>query len=205
MLKLDVIRFILVLGLTVPVMGWAADKKAVGSTQLLYRYQDAKGVTVLDRQGVPPELIYKGYEVLNDQGRVVQTVAPAPSLQDRQRLIEEKARASSDAQLLRLYSTPEDVDRAKARKMAELDGVISVARGNLTSLKTQQATLQRQAADQERAGRQVPDHLVAQIENIKAEQVGLESDIQRYLAGRKQAEASFDADRARLKALLGPQ
>ncbi|MEN0106002.1 MAG: DUF4124 domain-containing protein [Pseudomonas sp.] len=206
MLKLDVIRYILVLGLTVPVMSWAAGKNAAsGGTQLLYRYEDAKGVTVLDRQGVPPELIYKGYEVLNDQGRVVQVVAPAPSLEDRQRLIEEKARASSDAQLLRLYSTPDDVDRAKARKLAELDGVISVARGNLASLKTQQANLQSQAADQERAGKQVPDHLVAQIENIKAEQVGLESDIQRYLAGRKQAEASFDADRARLKTLVEQQ
>ncbi len=203
MLKLDVIRFMLVLGLTVPVVGHAADKS--GGGMLLYRYEDAKGVTVLDRQGVPPDLIYKGYEVLNDQGRVVQIVAPAPSLQDRQRLIEEKARASSDAQLLRLYSTPEDVDRAKARKMGELDGVISVARGNLASLKTQQANLQSQAADLERAGKEVPDHLLAQIENIKAEQVGLEADIQRYVAGRKQSEASFDADRARLKTLLEPQ
>jgi uncharacterized protein involved in exopolysaccharide biosynthesis len=204
MLKLDVIRFMLVLGVTMPVMGLAADKNGASGV-LLYRYEDAKGVTVLDRQGVPPDLIYKGYEVLNEQGRVVQIVAPAPSLQDRQRLLDEKARASSDAQLLRLYSTLEDVDRAKGRKLAELDGVISVARGNLASLKTQQANLQSQAADQERAGKQVPDHLVAQIENIKAEQVGLEGDIQRYLDGRKKAEASFDADRARLKTLLDPQ
>ncbi|GLK87129.1 DUF4124 domain-containing protein [Pseudomonas turukhanskensis] len=204
MLKLDVIRFMLVLGMTMPVMGLAADKNGAGGA-LLYRYEDAKGVTVLDRQGVPPELIYKGYEVLNEQGRVVQIVAPAPSLQDRQRLLDEKARASSDAQLLRLYSTLDDVERAKGRKLAELDGVISVARGNLASLKTQQANLQSQAADQERAGKQVPDHLVAQIENIKAEQVGLEGDIRRYLDGRKQAEASFNADRDRLKILLGTQ
>ena len=200
MLKLDVIRCSLVFSMLL-----CAGVSAADSSVRFYRYVDAKGVTVLDRQGVPPDLISKGYEILNDQGRVVQVVAPAPSLEERQRAIADKARASSDAQLLRLYSTTEDVDRAKARKLAELDGVISVARGNLASLKTQQANLQGQAADQERAGKQVPDHLVAQIENIKAEQIGLEGDIKRYLEGRKQAEASFDADRARLQTLIGPK
>jgi uncharacterized protein involved in exopolysaccharide biosynthesis len=200
MLKLDVTRFTLIFSMLLCAAASAAD-----SSVRFYRYVDAKGVTVLDRQGVPPDLISKGYEVLNDQGRVVQVVAPAPSLEERQRALADKARASSDAQLLRLYSTPEDVDRAKARKLAELDGVITVARGNLASLRTQQANLQSQAADLERAGKQVPDHLVAQIENIKAEQVGLEADIKRYLDGRTQAEASFDADRSRLQALLGPR
>lgn len=197
MLRPDVIRFTLMFSMLCYAAVSTAD-----STVRYYRYVDAKGVTVLDRQGVPSDLIYKGYEVLNDQGRVVQVVAPAPSLQERQKAIDDKAKASSDAQLLRLYSTLEDVDRAKARKLAELDSVISVARGNLASLRTQQANLQSQAADQERSGKQVPDHLVAQIENAKAEQVGLEADIKRYLDGRKQAEASFDADRARLQTLL---
>lgn len=198
MLRPDVIRFTLMFSL----LCYAAASTADSSVRY-YRYVDAKGVTVLDRQGVPSDLIYKGYEVLNDQGRVVQVVAPAPSLQERQKALDDKAKASSDAQLLRLYSTLEDVDRAKARKLAELDSVISVARGNLASLRTQQANLQSQAADQERAGKQAPEHLVAQIENAKAEQVGLEADIKRYLDGRKQAEASFDADRARLQTLLG--
>jgi len=120
-----------------------------------------------------------------------------------QRHLAEKARASSDAQLLRLYSSVDDVDRAKARKQAELDGLISVARGNLQSLRTQQANLQSQAADKERAGQAVPDQLVAQIDNVKADQVRLLGDIKRYGELRKQADASFAADRARLSELLG--
>ncbi|MBM7063316.1 DUF4124 domain-containing protein [Pseudomonas sp. UL073] len=169
----------------------------------LYRYTNDKGVPVLDRQGVPPQYIGKGYEVLNEQGRVVKVVPPAPSADEMRRQLADKARASSDAQLLRLYSTPEDVERAKERKLAELDGVISVARSNLQSLRTQQANLQSQAADTERAGREVPAHLVAQIENLKAEQVHTQHDITRYEGVRKQAAASFDADRARLSELLG--
>ncbi|MBP8237047.1 MAG: DUF4124 domain-containing protein, partial [Pseudomonas sp.] len=84
----------LLLGLLLPVVAGAAE---------LYRYVDDKGTTVLSRQGVPPEHISKGYEVLNDQGRVIQVIPPAPSAEEMKRILADKARASSDAQLLRLY------------------------------------------------------------------------------------------------------
>jgi hypothetical protein len=184
----------LLLGLLLPVVASAAE---------LYRYVDDKGTTVLSRQGVPPEHISKGYEVLNDQGRVIQVIPPAPSPEEMKRILADKARASSDAQLLRLYSTPDDVERARQRKLAELDGLIGVARNNLQSVRTQQANLQSQAADHERAGRAVPAHLLAQIDNQKAEQERLKGDIVRYQAARKEADSSFLADGERLKELLG--
>ena len=192
--KSAITRCSLLLGLLLPVVAGAAE---------LYRYVDDKGTTVLSRQGVPPEHISKGYEVLNDQGRVIQVIPPAPSPEEMKRILAEKARASSDAQLLRLYSTPDDVERARARKLAELDGLIGVARGNLQSVRTQQANLQSQAAEHERAGRAVPAHLLAQIDNQKAEQARLKGDILRYQAARKEADSSFNADRDRLKELLG--
>ncbi|WP_271409798.1 DUF4124 domain-containing protein [Pseudomonas sp. Q1-7] len=176
---------------------------ALAGAAELYRYVDDKGVTVLDRQGVPPEYIGKGYEVLNEQGRVVRVIPPAPSREEMQRRLDEKARASSDARLLRLYTGVEDVDRALERKLAELDGLIGVARGNQQSLRTQQANLQSQAAESERAGREVPVHLVEQIDSLREQQKGLERDIARYQKNREAAKASFAADRARLAELLG--
>lgn len=186
------IRCSLLFGLLLPVVADAVE---------LYRYIDDKGTTVLSRQGVPPEYIAKGYEVLNDQGRVIRVVAPAPTGEELQRLLEDKARAGSDAQLLRLYSTPEDVERARQHKLTELDGLIGVARGNLQSVRTQQANLQSQAADYERAGKTVPAHLLEQIDNQKAEQERLKQGIEGYQAAREQANAGFDADLARLKEL----
>jgi len=186
------IRCSLLFGLLLPVVADAVE---------LYRYIDDKGTTVLSRQGVPPEYIAKGYEVLNDQGRVIRVVAPAPTGEELQRLLEDKARAGSDAQLLRLYSTPEDVERARQHKLTELDGLIGVARGNLQSVRTQQANLQSQAADYERAGKTVPAHLLQQIDNQKAEQERLKQGIEGYQAAREQANAGFDADLARLKEL----
>ena len=187
-------RCSLLLGLLLPVVASATE---------LYRYVDDKGTTVLSRQGVPPEHISKGYEVLNDQGRVVRVIPPAPSAEEMKKILADRARASSDAQLLRLYSTPDDVERARERKLAELDSLIGVARGNLQSVRTQQANLQSQAADHERAGRAVPAHLLAQIDNQKAEQARLKADIQRYQTARKNADTSFNADLDRLKELLG--
>ncbi|MCO6055917.1 DUF4124 domain-containing protein [Pseudomonas sp. MOB-449] len=182
------------LGLLLPALAGAAE---------LYRYVDDKGVTVLDRQGVPPEYIGKGYEVLNEQGRVIRVIPPAPSREEMQRQLDEKARASSDAQLLRLYTSVEDIDRALERKLAELDGLIDVARGNQQSLRNQQSNLQTQAAESERAGREVPTHLVEQIDNLRDQQKGLDKDIARYENDRAAAKAGYAADRARLAELLG--
>ena len=122
--------------LKVPAMGPSTAAQAE-----LYRYVDDKGVVVLDRHGVPPQFIGRGYEVLNDQGRVTQVVPPAPTAQERKLLLEAKARAETDAQLLRLYASVADVERAKARRLSELDSIIGITRGNLQSLRTQQANL----------------------------------------------------------------
>lgn len=194
MLKPGALRLPLLLSVLLPALAGAGE---------LYRYVNDKGVIVLDRQGVPPEYIGKGYDVLSDQGRVVRVVPPAPTAAERQRLQAEKAQATSDAQLLRLYSSLDDVDRARERKLTELDGAVGAARGNLQSLRTQQANLQGQAAEQERAGRVVPESLLVQISNIQGEQESLLKDIERFEETRKQASAGFVADRARLAQLLG--
>jgi len=169
----------------------------------LYRYVDDKGVVVLDRHGVPPQFIGRGYEVLNDQGRVTQVVPPAPTAQERQLLLEAKARAETDAHLLRLYASVADVERAKARRLSELDSIIGITRGNLQSLRTQQANLQSQAANHERAGRKVPEQLLVQIDNLAKEQASLKRDVERYRQTRKQAEVSYGRERERVAELLG--
>src|SRR3990167_315788 len=114
------IRCSLLLGLLLPVVASAVE---------LYRYTDERGTTVLSRQGVPPEHIGRGYQVLNEQGRVIRGIPPAPTAEELRRRRLERAQALPDVQLLRLYGPPEDVERARQRKLAELDGLIGVARG----------------------------------------------------------------------------
>ncbi|CAM5514938.1 hypothetical protein SSTU70S_03096 [Stutzerimonas stutzeri] len=188
------IRSILALGLLTATLADAAE---------LYRYTDERGVVVLDRHGVPPQHIGRGYEVLNEQGRVVRVVLPAPTAEEMQRQQQAKARAAADVQLLRLYASPDDVDRARKRKLAELDSIIGITQSNLQSLRTQQETLRAQAAQHERAGREVPQNLLTQIANLEKEQAGLQRDQVRYQRAKVEADASFARDRERVAELLG--
>ena len=186
-------RVVLLAGILFPLLSGATE---------IYRYKNENNLPVLDRQGVPPQFIDKGYEVLNEQGRVIQVVPPAPSEAERKRMAEDKERASSDAQLMRLYSTQEDIDRALERKLTEVDGLIGIANGNKLALRNQQSGLQARAAELERSGREVPESLISKIERLKLEQEQLDRDIARYESLRKEAQASFAADRERLGELL---
>ncbi|MCQ4244624.1 DUF4124 domain-containing protein [Stutzerimonas decontaminans] len=188
------VRTLLLLSVICPVLASAAE---------LYRYVDERGVVVLDRHGVPPQHISRGYQVLNEQGRVVREVPPAPTAEEFARLQAQKARDASDAQLLRLYASVEDVERAEARKLSELDSVIGLSQGNLQSIRNQRSSLQKQAANHERAGRKVPANLMAQISNLEKEEQSLLRDLQRFEKARADAEVSFADDRQRVAELLG--
>ncbi|VTL98770.1 Keratin type II cytoskeletal 75 [Pseudomonas aeruginosa] len=111
----DVVRCLVALGLALQGLSFGVQAAPGGAVEL-YRYVNDKGVVVLDRQGVPPQYIGKGYQVLNDQGRVIRTVPPAPTAEELRQRKAAQAQASSDAQLLRLYSSVEDVDRARERR-----------------------------------------------------------------------------------------
>ncbi|WP_373873628.1 DUF4124 domain-containing protein [Pseudomonas pseudonitroreducens] len=203
MAKQGAYRYRVLMGLLGAMLAGQAAADQAASQVEMYRYVNDKGITVIDRLGVPPQYIGKGYQVLNEQGRVIREVPPAPTAAEIEQRKADAARASSDQQLMRMYTSVEDVDRARDRKLAELDGLTSVAKGNLQSLKMQQANLQARAADQERAGRQVPDDLVAQLNNLRSDEQRLQQDITRYQQLRVQAVSSFGEDRARVAQLVG--
>lgn len=193
-MRKPVIYSMFMLGLLAPVLAPAVE---------LYRYVDDRGVVVLNRHGVPPQHIGRGYQVLSEQGRVIREVPPAPTAEEFEQLQADKARALADAQLLRLYASVKDVERAEARRLAELDSVIGLTQGNLSALRDQQESLQRQAADHERAGRTVPDNLLKQINNLGKEQASLVRDLKRYDVVRANAQISYADDRKRIAELLG--
>ncbi|AHG38805.1 Keratin type II cytoskeletal 75;cytokeratin-75;CK-75;Keratin-75;K75;Type II keratin-18;Type II keratin-K6hf;Keratin-6 hair follicle;hK6hf [Pseudomonas syringae CC1557] len=195
--KLSAAGLWLSLGILVPIVAQAADAPEVR----LYRYVDSRGVTVIDTQGVPPDYVAKGYEVLNGRGRVIQVVPPAPTAEQIRQADADKRQASADAQLLSLYSSVAEVDRVKARKLAELDALVGVAQGNIQGLAAQQRNLQGQAADLERAGRPVPQTLVDQLNDLRDQQQKLQADITGYQAARAKAETDFATARVQVQRL----
>jgi len=182
--------------IALPLAGQAAE---------LYRYLDRNGTLVIDRQGVPPEYAGKGYDVLNEQGRVIRKVAPALPAAELDRRERERQQAVVDGQLRKLYSNVEDVDRAKARKLTELDGLMQIKKANLEATRQLQSQLMEQAAVQQRNGQALPADLQARLDAAAADQVRLQADLQRYAELRTSTSAAFDADRARMQRLEAAQ
>ncbi|MBB2897726.1 DUF4124 domain-containing protein [Pseudomonas sp. AS2.8] len=180
--------------IALPLAGQAAE---------LYRYLDRNGTLVIDRQGVPPEYAGKGYDVLNEQGRVIRKVAPALPAAELDRQARERQQAVVDGQLRKLYSNVEDVDRAKARKLTELDGLMQIKKANLEAARQLQSQLMEQAAVQQRNGQALPADLQARLDAAAADQVRLQADLQRYAELRTSTSAAFDTDRARMQRLEG--
>jgi len=182
--------------IALPLAGQAAE---------LYRYLDRNGTLVIDRQGVPPEYAGKGYDVLNEQGRVIRKVAPALPAAELDRQARERQQAVVDGQLRKLYSNVEDVDRAKARKLAELDSLMQIKKANLEATRQLQSQLMEQAAVQQRNGQALPADLQARLDAAAADQLRLQADLQRYAELRTSTSAAFDADRARMQRLEAAQ
>jgi len=170
---------------------------------VLYRYVDSRGVKVLDSQGVPPEYVGQGYEVLNQQGRVIQVVPRAPTADELHKQQADQAKAAADAELMRKYPSLDELDHARASRLSELDSQILIVRNSEQTLQLQQQNVQGQAAEQERAGREVPQALLEQLKKMHADHDDLESKVKGYQQTRLKADQDFAALRVRLAAILG--
>ena len=128
-----------------------------GVSAELYRYKNEDGVTVLDSH-VPARYVKNGYAILSLDGRILEVVPRAltdEEIRERDRKLAEEERLErlrrekeiADENLMRLYSTPADVVRARDTKLSSINGFITTQRGNLQRLQSQKRQLQSELAD----------------------------------------------------------
>ena len=145
----------------------------------LYRYTNAEGVTVVDYQ-VPADYVGRGYEVLNNDGMVIQVVpreltGEEKKTRNAQQELEAAAMAEKqrlrewDESLLLRYSTIADIEASRERALGDLRIRLSILKSNKRSLKTQVESYQAQAADLERSGKEVDMARLGAIEDIQTE------------------------------------
>ncbi len=174
-----------------------------------YRYKDSQSVTHIG-DSVPPELVDNGYEVLNEQGRVVDVVLPrntldantAQALKEAERRHKQELQRSKDETLLRYYSSPADVERIRARKLEEFDNFISMQEGNIISFRKKIASLQSQAADLERGKRKIPTEILETITTLESKLREAEETIERKKIEKQKTYMAFEEDIQRLKYLV---
>lgn len=173
----------------------------------LYRYTDENGLTVISNT-VPAKASVRGYEVIDDRGRVVQTIDAAPTQQEldaraarEKRKKEQAQQLAEDTKLLRRFSTPDDAVRAMYRKLQELRSLIQLRRGNIAVLSNLLAAERTRAANLKRSGQDIPDSMLEKIDRLQGQIVDLEKEIAAQNSEIEDVRDRFEQDIKRLEEL----
>jgi len=139
----------------------------------MYRYTDENGQIVISST-IPQEATKRGYDILNDNGRVIDTIPPAPTEEEiaareaeKQRQKELAEQREQDRALLKRFSHPDQAVKAMHRKIRELEGLIQLKRGNISVISSQLDNEQSRAANMERAGREIPEAMLEKFGDWK--------------------------------------
>ena len=160
---------------------------------ILYRYKNEHGVQVINHS-IPANYAQKGYEVINSSGEVLQVIPAAPSQDEIAEANRQRDILNTYKILKRRYSTIEDIQGAKERKLANIETNISILKGNIGNLESAVADIVSRAADIERAGRSVPKALLDQLTATKAE-LKISGDLLRYREQEfKEVSLKYDSD-----------
>ena len=177
----------------------------------MYRFVDKSGQMVISNT-VPQEASTRGYDILNAQGRVIETVAPAPTEAD---LAERAARQKreqqaqeqrlNDTKLLRRYSHPDDAIRAMYRKLNEMQSLSQLKQGNISVIVNQLDEEQSRAADMERSGRNIPEATLSKIDRLQSQVRDIEREIAIQNSDVETVRKQFLMDIRRLEEITGKE
>ena len=179
---------------------------------LLYRYINDEGNVVIDYR-VPASDIKKGYEVLSEEGVVLRVIPRELTAEERDNVSSaekriaqtqaerERLRAWDESLLLR-YSTVEDIEAARDRALGSLLINVSILKSNTRSLKQQVENYQVQAAEIERAGRDVDVVRLAAIEDLQNEISSIDRSIVDRNREMEDVRAEYQLDIDRFEQLL---
>lgn len=191
----------------------AAVTLAAAPVVLTYKYINEDGIVVLSN-AIPPELAHNGYTIMYPDGTtkvVPRELSPAEVAErDRKNQEESEAKRRSeesrhkDAELLKLYASPADVEQARDRKMRSIDAVIATTKANIVRLKQQKQHLEVQAADRERQGLLPSPEILHNLEVLTTQITDKEHEVEMRQLEQDQTREQFQQDLDRIQLLLGP-
>ncbi|HTO57598.1 MAG TPA: hypothetical protein VMJ74_07375, partial [Pseudomonadales bacterium] len=181
-----------------------------------YRFENEDGVTVI-ASSIPPNLVYKGYSIVREDGTVVKKVAPQltpAEVEKRDRELAEQKKREQDGEaqrhhdedLVKLYASPRDVEEARDRKLLSIQAAIAQNTSNIQQLKLKKERFETEAAARERDG-QPPSPDI--LDNLKILDTQI-ADKERDVAARQQElqrtkdQFQLDLDRVKLLYSTGP-
>lgn len=174
-----------------------------GMASVMYRFTNARGDPVYS-DTLPPEQARAGYQRIDTEtGQVLESVAPQlPPDELADKLRREQALKECRDELDRiyqLYGTEADIDHARTEALAALDTRVSQLQANLRQAEREQGRLRSQAADAERAGREIPARVLQNIEHGRSQIRTLQGEIAQRHEEQERAGARYARDLDRFR------
>lgn len=185
------------------------------SNSLRYKWVDGKGLPHFS-DSLSQDAINYGYEVVNDQGLVVQRVRRQLSPEERaaaQKLAAQQAaaqraaqdRARADQQMLSIYPDEAAYKAALQQTLANIDQQIHTSKLNLRSQEQALTELLGRGAEFEHNKQPLPKPLQDGIAKQRSVVSGLQALLQRQQAQREQAAQAQAQQLAHYRALQAAQ
>lgn len=200
----DLIRLSVTISTTVVLLLFSATASAN-----TYRYTDADGQVVIS-DTIPQAASKRGYDILNSNGRVVETVDPAPTAEeiaareaDKQRKAAQTRQLEQDRELLERFSHPDQAIRAMHRKVLELRSLSQLKQSNISVIENQLDAEQGRAAERERAGRKIPEATLRKIRRLESNIREIQREINAQQAEIHAVKRQFLEDIKRLETITG--
>lgn len=191
----------LFLTLLMTAIGFSVSSNTYASSQL-YRYINDNGVQVIT-DVISPEDAARGYDIIDSRGRLIKNIPPEMSEAEKKRL--QNARAEKerleqwDKELSARYSTVEDIEAAKERRMSGIRNNISSLELTLQNITQTIRHFQAEAAASERQGDQIAEETLSSIGRLQNDKIFIEQEIQRQKKRQVKTNNEYDADIARFK------
>lgn len=173
------------------------------AASVMYKYVNRDGNPVYSYT-LPSEQARYGYQKIDAvTGQVLETVAPQLTGEELAEKLRRDAalKACRDEleRIYRLYGSEADIERALQHALSSLETRIAQLQTNLRQAEREQERLRSQAADAERAGRQIPARLLDNIERGQSQLTTLAGEIEQRRAEQVQARARYARELERFR------
>ena len=180
-----------------------------------YRYENENNEIVLS-QTLPARYAHKGYDILNEKGRIIKTIPPALTPEEikkrddalemqRLALIEKKKQDAADEDLKQLYSKPNDAVRVLNRHVLDIQSVFEIKRSKIKSLEAQIMDEESSAAERQRRGLSVGEDALEKLRSLKKDIANTETDIKELYKKLDEITKEFDIKIKRLEVITEKQ
>ncbi len=147
------------------------------SANKYYRYKDDKGKLVVSST-LPPEVSQKGYDIVNNMGIILESVAPRKTQEQLEAELADKAKREEEAKiqkeqeqldsiLMNSYTDISDIERARDNELLSRLRDSMLLKQNIRRLTRMLEDTQTRAARDERLGKEIGKSILKDIDIFK--------------------------------------